>query len=117
MFPTRRQRELWTSAKALVYSVQWIEPTHDDYGHYDVVFSYRAAGELYTGTFTDYGKAAEDYLHKEDVIDILYDPDHPERNFYPRVRTATNRRLISFFIGIGIAIVVLLVSFLKKHFN
>ncbi len=81
------------------------------------MFSYRAVGELYTGQFADYGKATDNYLHKDDSIDIVYNPDHPQQNFYPLVRTATNRRLAYFGIGAVLAIIVLLIVFLNGGFK
>jgi hypothetical protein len=114
---TSRGKEGWILAKGLVYSVEWIEPSRNDFGHYNVVFSYRAAGELYTGEFSDYGEATDNYLHKDDPIDILYNPDHPQQNSYPLIRTATNRRLAYFGIGAAIAIIVLLIVFLNGGFK
>jgi hypothetical protein len=43
----------WHSATANIYSVEWIEPNRNDFGHYNVVYSYRVNDEMYTGEFSD----------------------------------------------------------------
>ena len=102
-----KSRTGWLAAKGLIYSVEWIDANREDYGHYNVVFSYSANSGLHTGSFTDYGKEEESYLHRGDLIDILYDPRHPDRNFYPFVRSATNRRLIAISIGAVAALIMM----------
>jgi hypothetical protein len=58
---------------------------------------------------------AEDYLHKDESIEIRYDPAKPNKNYYPLLRTATNYRLLCGAIGGAIAIVVMLISFLRGN--
>ena len=115
MFLRKRDKENWTPAKALVYSVEWIEPSRNDFGHYNVVFSYHAGGEIYAGNFSDYGTATEDYLRRDDDIDIRYNPNRPQQNYYPLARSATNRRLIFISIGLVFGVVALLCLFLNSR--
>jgi hypothetical protein len=111
-----RGRDRWPVATGVVYSVGWrgLENQVDSpVGYYDVVFSYRVNDELYSGRFSDYGMEAEDYLHKDESIEIRYDPANPNRSYYPLLRTAANYRLLCGAIGGAIAIVVILISFLR----
>ncbi len=112
-----KPKEGWLPTKALVYSVEWIDPSRNDFGHYSVVYSYRANDELYTGKFNDYGPESETYLHPKDVIDIQYNPEHLEDSYYPLVRTATKRRVLSFAIGLAIGIAVLLIVYINNGFK
>ena len=107
----------WPTTQGLVYSVDWIEPSRNNFGHYEVVYSYRVGDERYTGSFSDYGRENEDYLHPNDEIDVQYDPNRPDLSHYPLVRTATYARLLLFGIGAGVAIIVMTIVYLSGGFN
>ena len=109
------RRAGWVLTKGLVYSVEWIEPSRNDFGHYNVVFSYRVDGELYTGEFTDYCDSQEGYLRREDSIDVLYDPQKPRNSFYLDLHTATDCRLLFGSIGLGFALVVMVIVYLNSR--
>ena len=76
----------WPTTQALVYTVDWYDATRSDPGHYDVTFSYNVDGARYTGTFSDYGKSDEPYLHRNDEITIRYNAAHPQQCEYPAAR-------------------------------
>jgi hypothetical protein len=115
--PRARYKEGWPIAKALVYSVEWIDHSRNDFEHYNVVYSYSVNDEMYSGDFKDYRSPSDDYLHRNDSIDIQYDPEHPERSHYPLVKSATNRRLTFISIGIAVAAIVLLIVYLNDGFK
>jgi hypothetical protein len=107
-------KELWGTAEALVYSVDRYDPTGssaDDYPHYTVVYSYRAGEERYTGKFDDYRDGSDSYFHAGDSVSIRYCPERPERSFYPEAKSATNRRLLAFGVGAGLAVIVMLIVY------
>ena len=106
----------WQSTTANVYSVEWIEPNRNDFGHYNVVYSYRVNAEMYIGEFADYGSADESYLKRDDSIQIRYDPANPKRSFYPEARGATKRRLFFAGLGLGLALIVMLIVYLNGGF-
>jgi hypothetical protein len=108
-------RQGWVAAKGLVYSAEWIEPSRNDRGHYNVVFSYNVDGEFYTGEFTDYGTASEEYLHRDDSVDILYDPNSPKHSFYSKVSAEDNRPLIALGIVGAMALIAMLIIYLIKR--
>lgn len=110
-------KEGWLPAKGLIYSVEWIDPSRNDFGHYNVVYSYKVNDETYTGHFRDYRSPTDDYLHRDDAIDIQYNPEHFERSHYPRVQSATKRRLAFISIGFAVAIVVLFIVYLSGGFR
>jgi hypothetical protein len=112
-----RCRDQWPAATGFVYSAEWrgLSGQGDSpVGYYDVVFSYRVNDQLYSGRFSDYGMEVEDYLHKDDTIEIRYDPSNPEKNYYPLLRTATNFRLLCGAIGAAIAIIVMLIAHFRS---
>jgi hypothetical protein len=112
-----RGRDRWLPVTGLVYTVEWrglSDEVNSPIGYYDVVFSYRVSNQLYSGRFSDYGMEAEDYLHKDESIEIRYDPSNPSRNYYPLLRTATNYRLLCGAIGGAIAIIVMLIAYLRR---
>jgi hypothetical protein len=111
-----RGRDRWLPVTGVVYSVEWrgqSDQVDSPIGYYDVVFSYRVDDELYSGRFTDYGMEAEDYLHKDDRIEIRYDPSNPNKNYYPLLRTTTNYRLLCGAISGAIAIIVMLIAYFR----
>jgi len=79
-------KQNWPSTEALVYSVEWFDPSRADSGHYKVEYSYRIGDERYTGEFYDYGSSQESYLHRDDTIRIEYDPSRPQHSRYPEAR-------------------------------
>lgn len=85
-------KEDWPTTDALVYSVEWFDPSRADHGHYKVVYSYAVGDERYSGQFYDYGTSDESYLHRDDAITIEYDRDRPEHSRYPLARAA--RRIL-----------------------
>lgn len=107
----------WYSATANIYSVEWIEPNRNDFGHYNVVYSYRVNDEMYTGEFSDYGSGDESYLKRDDSIQIRYSPSNPSKSFYPEVRTATKKRLFFAGLGLGLGAVVMLIVYLNGGFK
>jgi hypothetical protein len=104
-------KEQWQITDALVYSVDWIDPSRNEAGHYNVVYSYKVSEERYTGEFSDYSNERDTPLHRDDVISIRYCPDHPTRSYYPDVQKSTNPRLILFAIGAGVGLIVLLIVY------
>jgi hypothetical protein len=115
---TRQEPKIgWPTVKGLVYSVDWIDPSRNDFGHYNVVYSYRVGEKRFTGSFADYGEASEDYLHPDDMIDIQYNPERQDQSFYPLVRKATNLRLLFIAIGLGAGLIALLILFLTRGFK
>jgi hypothetical protein len=109
-------KDRWLTTQATVYSVGWRSlPDEQDspVGYYDVVFSYRVNDEIYSGKFSDYGMEAEDYLHRNDQIPIRYNPAHPERNYYPDLRTSTSYTLLCAAIGAGAGVVTLLIAYFR----
>ncbi len=106
----------WYPAKGLVYSVDWIDPSRYDYGHYDVVYSYRVADEEYIGQFSDYTSADADCLHKGDTIDILYNPAKPKKSFYSAAGKRISR-LVFVTIGVVVGIIVMLIAYFTGGLN
>ena len=47
-------REQWPPTDGLIFSVEWFEPTRNDFGHYTVIYSYRVGDARFTGEFRDY---------------------------------------------------------------
>jgi Protein of unknown function (DUF3592) len=107
----------WPMTTANIYSVESIDANRNDFGHYNVVYSYRVNDEMYTGEFSDYGSENESYLKRDDSIQIRYDPSNPKKSFYPEVRSATKRRLFYFGLGLAIALIVMLIVFLNGGFR
>jgi hypothetical protein len=70
-------KEQWPITEALVFSVDWTEPSRNDSSHYTVIYSYRVGEELYTGQFRDYTGEQDSYLHQDDVISVRYCPELP----------------------------------------
>jgi hypothetical protein len=110
-------KEDWPSTEAVVYSVGWFDPSRNDFGHYKVVYSYRVGEERYIGEFRDYINRPREYLHPNDTISIRYNPEVPSKSFYPLAHSATNRRLFSFAIAVGLATIVLLILYFTKSLN
>jgi hypothetical protein len=110
-------KDQWLQAKGLVFSVDWIQSDRGP-GFYKVVYSYEVTDERYTGNFYDYGKADESYLHRDDSVDIRYDPAKPEHSEYPNARAQKyalpNSGLIALRILVGIVLLILLLSVWKK---
>jgi len=76
----------WITTEALVYEVNWIQGGDASPGYYTVTYSYSVAGDRYSGTIHHYGHADDVYLHRDDTIQIQYDPNHPQRSTYPSAR-------------------------------
>jgi hypothetical protein len=106
-------KEQWQITDALIYSVDWIPPSRHDMGHYEVVYSYKAGAERYTGGFSDY--SSEQPLHRDDVISIRCCPEDPQKSFYPDRETAIGKRLLLFGIGAGVGVLVTLIKYLGSH--
>jgi hypothetical protein len=109
-------KEQWPATDALVYSVDWIEPSREDFGHYTVVYSYRVDDERYTGEFRDYNEQGNS-LHRDDVISIRYCPERPAKSFYPDVKSALSKRVLFLSVGAGIALIVLMIVYLSGGFH
>jgi hypothetical protein len=112
-----KYKEGWLPAKGLIYSIEWIEPSRNDFGHYNVVYSYRVNDEMHTGHFRDYTSPVDDYLHRDDTIDIQYNPKHEEQSHYPLAQSAINGRLTFFSIGAILGAVVMLIVYLSGGFR
>jgi hypothetical protein len=69
----------WQLTTANVYSVEWIEPSRNDWGHYEVTYSYRAGDEYYTGHVSDYSSASTTFLKRNDSIEIRIALKIPEK--------------------------------------
>ena len=107
----------WQITTANIYSADWIDPTRNDFGHYNVVYSYRVGEEIHTGEFSDYGSANETYLKRDDSIQIRYNPSNPGKSFYPEVRSATKRRIFFMSLGLALALIVMLIVYLNGGFK
>src|ERR1017187_1264786 len=99
---TMAKNQDWQLVIANVFSAEWIDATRNDFGHYSLVYTYRVGDEIYRGESSDYRPAADEYLKRDDSIQVRYDPSNPKRSFYPEARSATNKRLFFFGIGAGI---------------
>jgi hypothetical protein len=110
-------KEQWPIAEALVFSVDWVEPTRNDFGHYTLVYSYRVDNERFTGEFRDYTEERDNYLHRDDVISIRYCPEHPSRSFYPETKSVADKRLLFLGIGAGLAVIVFAIVYLSGGFR
>ena len=98
-----------------MFSCDWTDlPNQIDseVGHYHVVYTYRVNGTIYTGRFADYGMQDEEYLKRDDVFQIKYDPRKLSRSYYPDLRTRTNFILICSAVGAVLGAIVLVVSYL-----
>jgi Protein of unknown function (DUF3592) len=113
-------KKSWMTTDAVVFSCDWMDlPDQIDskVGHYHVVYTYRVDGTLYTGRFADYGMQDEEYLKRDEVFQIRYNPQNPEKSYYPELRTRYKFILISCVIGAAVGIIVLTLAFLTGHFH
>ena len=107
----------WQITTANIYSADWIDPTRNDFGHYNVVYSYRVGEEIYIGEFSDYRSATDSYLKRDETIQIRYNPFKPKQSFYPERRSAAKRRIFWASLGLGLALVILLIVYLNGGFK
>jgi len=105
-------KEQWQITDALVSSVEWIEPSRYEGGHYDVVYSYKVGEERYTGEFSDY-VSRDNPLHANDIISIRYCPEHPEKSYSPDLQGSTIPRLAVIAVGGAIGLIVFLIALLS----
>jgi hypothetical protein len=110
------KKEDWQLTTANIYSADWVDPTRNDFGHYNVV-SYRAGEEIYTGKFSDYRSGTEPHLKRDDSIQIRYNPSNPKQSFYPERHSATKRRMLLGSLGLALALIVMLVVYLNGGFK
>ncbi|MBS1820440.1 MAG: DUF3592 domain-containing protein [Acidobacteria bacterium] len=110
-------RSDWQITPANVYSVDWIDPSRNDWGHYEVVYSYRVGNDFFTGRFSDYGSPAESYLKRDDTIHIRYNPSNSKKSFYPDARQPSIKKVSLALIGVGIGLLVMLIVYLSGGFN
>lgn len=96
----KHQYEGWLTARAVVETVVWMEPEHEQFGYYDVIYSYEVEGVTYQGRFHDYGEETEEYMGCTDCIEVLYNPKEPNCCHYPMLRTLANRKMM--YIGMGV---------------
>jgi hypothetical protein len=111
-------RDQWIPTMARVYSSEYAdlpEQVNSPVGYSTVVYSYSVQGELYTGKFVDFGRADESYFKRDDTVEIRYDPRHPAKSYYPEQRTQTNFRLLCAGIGVGLALIVVGISWWFHH--
>ncbi len=102
-------KDKWLLTTAVVYSYEWADledQVDSEVGFHNVVYSYRVGDERYVGKFAYYGYQAESYLHRGDTFTIRYNPSHPERSYYPELRTRHKFVLIAFAIGAIAALIV-----------
>jgi hypothetical protein len=57
----------------------------------------------------------EEYFKRNDVFQVPYNPQKPEKSYYPELRTRHNFMLICCAIGAAAAVVVLTISYLTGH--
>jgi hypothetical protein len=128
----RTPKEQWTETEALIFSVDWIEPSRGQNGHYEVVYSYRVGEERHTGQFHDYIDGGIDYCRSEDpapaeergaylkpehAISIRYNPSDPEKSFYPDAREYNTRRNTTLAVSIALVIFCLLMLYMRYRFK
>lgn len=90
----------WQKIDAVVDSVEWFDPEHEQFGYFDVIYSYRVGDIVHQGRFHDYGEDNEEYLKPQDVIEILFNPDSCTDCHYPQARTLASRKMM--YIGMGV---------------
>jgi Protein of unknown function (DUF3592) len=112
-----RPKDQWQIAEALVYSSEWILPTRNNFGHYRVVYSYRAGGERYTGESAHYGNEKDSYLRRDDVITIRYCPETPAESYYPDAKKRIPKWLLFLSIEAGVVLAALLVFYFSGGFR
>ena len=112
-----RGRDKWLPIDATVYSCEYTSKPGVDVsvGHYHVIYSYSVGGEIYTGQFVDYGMADEASLKRDDTVEVRYDPLHPERSFYPELRTDHPFLLISALVGIAAGLLITGIALLTRY--
>ncbi len=111
-------RNKWLLTTATVYSSEYgdlPEQANSAVGYYTVVYTYSAGGELHTGNFVDFGRADESYFKRNDPVEIRYNPRHPAKSYYPKLRTQTNFRLMCAGIGAALAIIVMAFAWWNHH--
>ncbi|RZU40510.1 DUF3592 domain-containing protein [Edaphobacter modestus] len=106
----------WQPSMASIYSVSWIDASRNDFGHYEVTYSYHVSGEYYTGRFADYASQEESYLKRNDSIQIRYNPENPARSFYPEAQRPMVSK-VSLLMGCGLGAIVMLIVYLNGGFN
>jgi hypothetical protein len=108
-------RQDWQLTIANVYSVEWIEPSRNDWGHYDVTYSYRAGNEYYTGHFSDYTSVNATFLKRNDSIEIRYNPQNARKSYYPDAkRPIISKMSLALIGGLSIGAVVMLSMYLSS---
>jgi hypothetical protein len=110
-------KEQWQVTDALVYSVEWIEPSRNDWGHYNIIYSYRVGEERFTGESRDYSSEQATPLHRDDDIAIRYCPEHPQKSYYPEAKSVIDKRLLFFGIGAGAALIAMLIVYFNGGFR
>jgi len=59
----------------------------------------------------------EEYLKRDDVFQVRYDPQKPAKSYYPELRTRHNFMLICFGIGAVAGVVVLTIAYITGHLH
>jgi hypothetical protein len=105
----------WQLTTANVYSVEWIEPSRNDWGHYEVTYSYRAGDEYYTGHVSDYSFASTTFLKRNDSIEIRYNPQNPRKSYYPDAqRPIISKLSLALIGGLSLGALVMLSMYLAS---
>jgi len=78
-----------------VSSVERIDGTPTNFGHFVVEYTYDVNGTSYSGRFRTYLSESLDFLHARDIFPILYNPANPSRSCYPGVVGPWSLRLMA----------------------
>jgi hypothetical protein len=105
----------WPTTKGLVFSVEWFEGGRYSYPNYEVVYSYEVDDTSYSGRFRDYIGMSDDYFHRDDTIEIRYNPQKPGKSYYPLAHSDRSRRLFAFGIGAAAGLIALVFLYLNQH--
>ncbi len=103
---------------AYVYSVDYVDPSrYQPNGSWDVVYTYRVNGEIYTGRYKEAaGSPTETYsLKPDDTLEISYNPSHPDRNFNPLLDVVSFHGFAPWLIGAAIALASGLLTVFSHH--
>ena len=106
---TMKQNGNWIATDASVYSADYVEPNGEERPFLNVTYSYRIGEEYYTGQFADFASDADVSYHKDDIVQIEYRADNPERSRFPGATTWWSQSKTPFAIGgvLGLAFIIL----------
>ena len=105
----------WPTARALIFLVEWSEGSRYSRPNYQVVYSYEVDGMPYSGRFLDYVGMSDDYLNRDDTIEICYNPHKPGKSYYPLAHSDRSQRLVAMSVGAILGLIALLFLYLNQH--